>query len=748
VTTTAAETAPAARTRPTSLTDRYLAAFPLATTYLWLLVLYGWQARRNPTPWVFIDEIKFTRIARGLADHLHPVVMGQSSGFGSLATVLMAPAWLFGSVGEGYAVAKWIGVACMAGTIFPAYALARMVVGRWPALLAATGAVVAPSLAYTLFLVEEPYAYPFATLCLFLIAKALVTRRRNWIVGAVVASLVAPLIRSQLAVIPAIFALTALALAWRGERLRRWRSTWSAWDWVGLGVLLLGGSILVNALLGRHDEAWLHATGYHKEWVFRYATDALGALTIGLGVFPLVATIVALAPGKGRLQREEERVFAFMTAAASFSFVYYAGIKGAYIREQFGDILVERNVIYLTPLLFVGLAMFLERPGFRPRALLVAAVAGAFLLLHTPTLIDKHYAYDTTGVEIVQALNRWFSLTNTGARVLLLALLFVSIEMVVLLRTARPAIARGATIGFAVFTLGWCLTGEIAFAGSTVAHSQELVRNMTSPRSWVDELTHGKPTAFLGANLTQVSSGAPSDTLYEAEFWNRSIVRQWSIDGSAPPPTLTPNVDGRGFLLDSHYKEVAPSIDYYVTTPEVDLAGEQLAGPESALNPLNGYKLWHVTHPVRLAHTTRGLTGDGWAQSPDGKQPAVVSYSQFATPGYKDGYLFVSTTRSAACLKSLPVEHAVIRVGTLAVDKNNNPIIGKLLRTVKITLNPCADQTTPIALPGEKGLKAPFEATISISPTYQLHQFDPRSSETRWLAAQVAFEFTGFHPSG
>ena len=172
-----------------------------------------------------------------------------------------------------------------------------------------------------------------------------------------------------------------------------------------------------------------------------------------------------------------------------------------------------------------------------------------------------------------------------------------------------------------------------------------------------------------------------------------------------------------------------------------------LAGPESALNPVNGYKLWHVTHPVRLAHTTRGLTGDGWAQSPDGKQPAVVTYSQFATPGYRDGYLSVSTTRSATCIKSLPVEHAVIRVGTLTVDKDNNPIIGKLLRTVRIALKPCVDQTTLVSLPGGKGFKAPFEASISISPTYQLRQVAPRSSETRWLAAQVAFSFTGFNPS-
>src|SRR4051794_21400420 len=148
-------TQPAAQ-RPRTAVDRFYAAFPLATVYLWLLVLYGWQASRQPTPWLFLDEIKFTRIARGLADHLHPVVMGENTSLGSLATILMAPAWWLGSVGDGYAVAKWIGVACMTATLFPAYALARLVVGRWAALFAATGAVVAPALGYSIFLVEEP----------------------------------------------------------------------------------------------------------------------------------------------------------------------------------------------------------------------------------------------------------------------------------------------------------------------------------------------------------------------------------------------------------------------------------------------------------------------------------------------------------------------------------------------------------------------------------------------------------------
>ena len=60
----------------------------------------------------------------------------------------------------------------MTAAIFPAYALARLVVSRPYALFAAVGAAAAPALSYSPFLVEEPLAYPVSTLALLLIARA------------------------------------------------------------------------------------------------------------------------------------------------------------------------------------------------------------------------------------------------------------------------------------------------------------------------------------------------------------------------------------------------------------------------------------------------------------------------------------------------------------------------------------------------------------------------------------------------
>ena len=94
-----------------------------------------------------------------------------------------------------------------------------------------------PALAYSPILVEEPLAYPLATLALFLIARSLA--RPSWRtlrcrVRSVSAAAAAT--RTQLAVLFAVLALGLLWIAWQSERGRRWRSTWSTWDWVGAAL--------------------------------------------------------------------------------------------------------------------------------------------------------------------------------------------------------------------------------------------------------------------------------------------------------------------------------------------------------------------------------------------------------------------------------------------------------------------------------------------------------------------------------
>src|SRR4029077_19229499 len=118
--------------------------------------------------------------------------------------------------------------------------LARIVVGRTASLLAAAAAGCVPALAYSSWLVEETFAYPYAVLCFLLIAKALLERSKWWIAGAVVASIVAPAVRGELIVIPIAAVLAVLFAVWSSERFGEYRRSWSTGDWVGFIAIVAG----------------------------------------------------------------------------------------------------------------------------------------------------------------------------------------------------------------------------------------------------------------------------------------------------------------------------------------------------------------------------------------------------------------------------------------------------------------------------------------------------------------------------
>ena len=216
-------------TRPRStrtFADRLLAAVPLVSIYLWLCIVYAFEAWRHVTPWLFTDELETTQISRAIAATGHAARRGEPYHLRSLYPLVLAPWWLIHNVATAYSAIKYFDVFAMTAVIFPTYFLARLVVRRGWALFAAAGAAAMPSLAYSSWIVQETWAYPTAALCFFLIAKALIEKRRSWIAAAIVAAAVAPFVRSELVMIP-ISVVFALAFAtWTSEWGKARRSTW------------------------------------------------------------------------------------------------------------------------------------------------------------------------------------------------------------------------------------------------------------------------------------------------------------------------------------------------------------------------------------------------------------------------------------------------------------------------------------------------------------------------------------------
>jgi len=114
-----ARTAPAEQT----LVDRFLAAVPLLSIFLWLAIVFVIQAWAHKTPWLFGDELQLTQLSRSIADTGHAARRGAPYSFTTLWTYVLAPAWLIDNLHAAYATVKYLTVIVMTATVFPAYSL-------------------------------------------------------------------------------------------------------------------------------------------------------------------------------------------------------------------------------------------------------------------------------------------------------------------------------------------------------------------------------------------------------------------------------------------------------------------------------------------------------------------------------------------------------------------------------------------------------------------------------------------------
>ena len=165
--------------RMLGLLDKLWRALPVLVPFLLVSVAYAWQASRQSTPWLFTDELEFTQLARSVGRHGRAGAPRRApAGQFGLYPYLTAPAWWIDDTKSAYEAVKLIGVLAMSLAFFPAYGLARFVVSRPAALLVALATVSIPAFVYTSLIVEEPVAYFWSTLSLYLVVRSLVARSR------------------------------------------------------------------------------------------------------------------------------------------------------------------------------------------------------------------------------------------------------------------------------------------------------------------------------------------------------------------------------------------------------------------------------------------------------------------------------------------------------------------------------------------------------------------------------------------
>ena len=111
------------------------------------------------------------------------------------------------------------------------------------------------------------------------------------------------------------------------------------------------------------------------------------------------------SPGRRGARDRATSAFVVTSVAALAAFVWYAGIKGAYVSTVFATYVYERNVIYLAPVLFAATALAFARGVGRAWAIAVAAVAALYVVNAVPIVLDYPY-YEAHGLAILAFANR------------------------------------------------------------------------------------------------------------------------------------------------------------------------------------------------------------------------------------------------------------------------------------------------------------------------------------------------------
>jgi hypothetical protein len=703
----------AAQTRQTLL-DRALGAYPVAVLYLVLSFLYAWQSSKVVSPFVFSDELKWAELSRGIAATGHAQLRLQAVSPGSLYAYFIAPAWWLGPTGRAYAAVKYFGALTMAASIFPAYLLARTVVSRPLALFAAAGAASVPALVYSSLIIPEPLAYTYSALCIYALARALVRRTLRWILVALILILAAPAVRSQLAVLGAASAVALLVYVASSDRGRRVLGSWSTPERLGAGLLALGAAIFVNAYLTHHSYSWQVGTHYNGRMI-EYGTWAAGAFVIGVGVFPAVAALGWIVTADQR--RAQERALLGVAVGAIVAFGLYTAVKASYISTNFATRVEERNLIYLSPVVFACAAAWMARLRVHLAAAAVATAAVVAVVVATPyQLADRLYS-DAPGLAILSAANRHWAWNQDYAQNVLLWMVGLSAALLVVpeaLRRFFPAVlAREMPVRVvlgtvAAGTLAWTLTAELTAASGAAAFSRSTIGGMPKPPDWIDAQTDRQRAVYIGQRIN-------GDVLYPLEFWNQSIGEVWSLDASTPPPgpSRTPNLNKPDGTLDPQL-----AVKWAVGDNGVALVGRRIETHGSTT-------LFRITPPLRITSALSGVYDDGWMVHD-------AWFAVYSSPGNRAGVARITVSRAGATGRE-PRSRVTVRIGTVGINQYSQPKIATVLATRRFTIG--GREVHLLELPA----RPPYRVEVHVARTYQPTDFG--LPDGRELGAQVAQAF-------
>lgn len=558
----------------------------------------AWAAVSVPVPWIAPDEMVYGLLGRSLWLHGSLEILGGPTPYYSLLTPAFV-GWPLAAFGlrSGLDVVQGLQALAMSLAAVPAFLWARRLVSpRW-ALVAAVLTVVVPALTYSGLLMSEVLFYPLLVCAAWAGAEAIArpTRRNQGLLVVAVLAICATRVQA-IALLPVL--VTAAVLdAWLARSWSRLRGLAPAAGVLGALVVAWLAYRLASGggALGSYEV--IASTSWSVGAAAKYVVYHAASLLILSGLFPVVAVALLLVRAV-RAGEPDPDARAYVSVASSLA--VWLVVEVGIFTSHYSDRIVERNLIGLAPVLFVGLVLWLSRgaPGTLVERAAVALVALVVLVVLP---IDRYV--DITGMHDAMTLVPLYKLANLTS----------------------GGTMRGVYIGVACLLAAACVLAPrgwlryvpallvVAFVAASVASSRFAVQQARAQQrtflgghtSWVDRKAKG-PVAYL-------YDGEPSwNGVWQTVFWNQRIDRVYDIGHLAVPGPLPQShaevqPDGTLFLPPS-----APQPgEWAVVSTWTTLVGDAKKEIEQVGLTQAGLRLWKLDPPLRVLDRRSGLAVNG-----------------------------------------------------------------------------------------------------------------------------------------
>jgi Dolichyl-phosphate-mannose-protein mannosyltransferase len=526
------------------LADRTSLRLAAVPAWAWLAIIVvasaAVEARvalRLPGPRIFGDELIYWELARSFSATGHFALRGvPSMSYGIGYPVLIAPVFsVFKSLPAAYEAVKVVNALIMSSAALPAYWIARRVLDRQKALVAAALAVLVPSMVYTGTIMTENAFYPAFLFCVLTTLRALESPTIGRQFVALASFAAAFLIRTEaVALLPAyITTVAVLALLEPGSRrrhlrrvVRTYRSTWAlllAGSAVGLAVEAANDRTPL-ALLGAYDAAVGKASfAAVPKWFVYHLAD----LDLYLGFVPVIAAF-AVTPLAFRANAPKQ-LRLFVVAAVSFVFwITLLVATFSTVPAALGH-LHERNLFYVAPLFVIMLLVWVADGGRR------WPLAGAVVAALLPAVLPFSKLVTSAASDSL-ALIPWASFPWQAVPLLFVIAGCVAAAASYALRLRyTPLLVLLVVLSFEV------IGANARWQADTIARG---FGTASSGRDWIDRAV--TPGADVAEIWVPAAAACKSDSppvvdkeasLWRNEFFNRSVGKAYYI-GRAPADNL------------------------------------------------------------------------------------------------------------------------------------------------------------------------------------------------------------------